>query len=171
MPWQNPGILPSKLMLDQAIKYPLLRKLEMADPEILKINAGYVLRNKSRRKRTRLPAEVITWLTPHSQAKHRADTDEPMEIDDDLAQLGVNPNEVDERSRRWLLLLIQKLPSRVDAIFLLISRPGILLHRNPLWILMLPELVTSSVDVLLSLTSIWITSLSSPMVAFQNLFR
>ena len=72
----------------------------MADPEILKINAGYVLRNKSRRKRTRLPAEVITWLTPHSQAKHRADTDEPMEIDDDLAQLGVNPNEVDERSRR-----------------------------------------------------------------------
>ena len=65
----------------------------MADPEILKINAGYVLRKKSNRKKTRLPAEVIALLTPDAQAKHIAETDDPMEIDDDPALPGVNPNE------------------------------------------------------------------------------
>ena len=63
----------------------------MADPEILKINAGYVLRNKSRRKRTRLPAEVIALLTPEAQAKHLAETEDPMEVDDDPA---LNPDVV-----------------------------------------------------------------------------
>ena len=66
----------------------------MADMEILKINAGYVLKKKSR-KRTRLPAEVIALLTADAQAKHLSETDDPMEIDDDPAQAGVHPNEVD----------------------------------------------------------------------------
>ena len=54
----------------------------MADPEILKINAGFVLRQKSRRKRTRLPEEVISLLTPEAQEKHLAETDDPMEVDE-----------------------------------------------------------------------------------------
>ena len=67
----------------------------MADMEILKINSGYVLKKKAK-KRTRLPAEVIALLTPEAQAKHLAETDDvPMEIDDDPAQPGVNPNDVD----------------------------------------------------------------------------
>ena len=80
-----------------SLKYPFLRKLEMADPEILKINAGFVLRKKSSRTRTRLPPEVIALLTPEGRAKHLAETEEPvehMEIDDP-AQRGVNPEEVD----------------------------------------------------------------------------
>ena len=68
----------------------------MADPEILKINAGYVLRKKSSRKRTRLPAEVIALLTPEAQAKHLAETEDPMEVDDDPAMPGLNPNDVHE---------------------------------------------------------------------------
>ena len=60
----------------------------MADPEILKINVGFVLRKKSSRKRTRLPAEVIGLLTPEAQAKHLAETDDPMEVDDDPVQAG-----------------------------------------------------------------------------------
>ena len=67
----------------------------MADMEILKINSGYLLKKKAK-KRTRLPAEVIALLTPEAQAKHLAETDDvPMEIDDDPAQPGVNPNDVD----------------------------------------------------------------------------
>ena len=67
----------------------------MADMEILKINAGYVLKKKSR-KRTRLPAEVIALLTADAQAKHLAETDDPMDIDEDPAQpAGLNPNDVD----------------------------------------------------------------------------
>ena len=78
-----------------SLKYPFLRKLEMADMEILKINAGYVLKKKSR-KRTRLPAEVIALLTADAQAKHLAETDDPMDIDEDPAQpAGLNPNDVD----------------------------------------------------------------------------
>ena len=53
---------------------------------------------KKARKRRRLPAEVIALLTPAAQAKHLAETDEPvvhMDIDDDPAQPGVNPDEVD----------------------------------------------------------------------------
>ena len=61
----------------------------MADPEILKINVGFVLRKKSSRKRTRLPAEVIGLLTPEAQAKHLAETEDPMEVDDDPA---LNPD-------------------------------------------------------------------------------
>ena len=63
--------------------------------EILKINAGYVLRKKSSKKRTRLPDQVISILTPEAQTKHLAESDEPMEIDDDPAHPGINPNEVD----------------------------------------------------------------------------
>ena len=68
----------------------------MADMEILKINSGYVLKKKAKRRRRRLPAEVIALLTPDAQAKHLAETDDvPMETDDDPAMPGVNPNEVD----------------------------------------------------------------------------
>ena len=68
----------------------------MADPEILKINAGFVLRKKSSRKRTRLPDEVIALLTPEAQAKHRSETDDPMEIDDDPVQAGPDVVEEDD---------------------------------------------------------------------------
>ena len=69
----------------------------MADPEILKINAGFVLRKKSNSQRRRLPAEVIALLTPEAQRQHLAETDEPMQVDldDDPVQPGLNPNEVD----------------------------------------------------------------------------
>ena len=67
----------------------------MADMEILHINAGFLLRKKSSRKRTRLPAEVIALLTPEAQAKHIAETDEPMQVDgDEPAAPGLNPNVV-----------------------------------------------------------------------------
>ena len=69
----------------------------MADPEILKINAGFVLRKKSSRTRTRLPPEVIALLTPEGRAKHLAETEDPMDVDEDPVQpAGLNPNEANE---------------------------------------------------------------------------
>ena len=66
----------------------------MADMEILQINAGFLLRKKSSRRKTRLPAEVIALLTPEAQAKHIAETDDPMEVDEPAAHPGLNPNDV-----------------------------------------------------------------------------
>ena len=70
----------------------------MADMEILHINAGFLLRKKSSRRRTRLPDEVIALLTPAAQAKHIAESDEPMQVDADepaaAAHPGINPPNV-----------------------------------------------------------------------------
>ena len=79
----------------------------MADMEILKINSGYVLKKKAK-KRTRLPAEVIALLTPEAQAKHLAETEEPvehMEIDDP-AQRGVNPDDAADDGLDDLIFVI-----------------------------------------------------------------
>ena len=80
----------------------------MADMEILKINSGYVLKKKAKRTRTRLPAEVIALLTPAAQAKHLAETEEPvehMEIDDP-AQRGVNPDDAADDGLDDLIFII-----------------------------------------------------------------
>ena len=65
----------------------------MADMEILHINAGYLLRKKSKRRKTRLPAEVIALLTPEAQAKHLAESDDPMDVDEAPVHPGLNPTD------------------------------------------------------------------------------
>ena len=101
----------------------------MADPEILKINAGFILRKKSSQRRTRLPNEVIALLIPEGRAKHLAETDDPMDIDEDPVQpAGLNPNEgnedglddlifvfVDEDGAEQVINVIQNEPMDVDV--------------------------------------------------------
>ena len=80
----------------------------MADPEILKINAGFVLRKKSSRTRTRLPPEVIEMLTPEGRAKHLAETEDPMEVDEDPVQpAGLNPNEANDDGLDELIFVFE----------------------------------------------------------------